>query len=96
MPLSREEVTHIAALCRIGMDEEDLDRLRDQLSHILDQFEVLRQVNTDDLPPTTQSLDMHSVFKEDAARPSLSQDDTLMNAPLREDEYLRVKAVLEE
>ena len=96
MPLSREEVIHIAALCRIGMDEEDLDRLRDQLSHILDQFEVLQQVNTDDLPPTTQSLDMHSVFKEDAARPSLSQDDTLMNAPLREDEYLRVKAVLEE
>ena len=96
MRLSREEVIHIATLCRIGMTEEDLGRFQEQLSQILDQFEVLTQVGTDDVPPTAQSLDMHSVFKEDASRPSLSQEDALKNAPLRDDEYFRVKAILEE
>ena len=96
MPLSREEVIHIATLCRIGMTDEEMDRIADHLSHILEQFKALDQVDTDDVPPTAQSIDTHSVFKEDASRPSLSQEETLKNAPMREGEFLRIKAVLED
>ena len=78
------------------MTDEDLERFAYQLSHILEQFEVLDQVDTDDIPPTAQSIDTHSVFKEDASRPSLSQEETLENAPMREGDFLRIKAVLEE
>ena len=42
MPLSREEVLHIAQLVRIGVTPADVEKFQDQLSHILDQFEVLR------------------------------------------------------
>jgi len=95
-PLSREQVLHIATLCRVGMTEEDLARAAQQLSNILEQFEVLKQVNTEGVPPTAQSIPMHSVFRDDAPRPSLSQDEALANAPRREGESVRVKAVLEE
>ena len=96
MPLSREQVTHIATLCRIGMTEEDLERFGQQLSHILDQFEVLKKLDTTNVPPNAQSHELSSVFRDDVPGPSLSQEDVLMNAPVREGEYLRVKAVLEE
>ena len=94
MRLSREEVLHIASLCRIGLSEEDLQRMQDQLSNILDQFDVLKGVDTDEVPPTAHSIDLESVLREDAAKPSLSRDDVLMNAPQEEDQHLRVKAIL--
>ncbi len=94
MSLSRDEVLHIASLCRIGLSEEDLQLMQDQLSDILAQFEVLKQVNTEDVEPTAHSIDLESVLREDAAKPSLAQDDVLRNAPREEDRHLRVKAIL--
>lgn len=95
MRLTREQVVHISTLCRIRMTEEDLERAADQLGNILDQFEVLKQVNTDGVPPTAQSIPMNSVFRPDVSRPSLTQEETLANAPQREGEFVRIKIVLE-
>ncbi|MFQ5860511.1 MAG: Asp-tRNA(Asn)/Glu-tRNA(Gln) amidotransferase subunit GatC [Dehalococcoidia bacterium] len=96
MELSREEVQHIATLCRIGMTDEELGRLRAQLSHILEQFEVLRQVDTEGVPPTGHLMLQESVLREDSPAPSAPQEGVLSNAPSREGELFRVKAVLEE
>jgi aspartyl-tRNA(Asn)/glutamyl-tRNA(Gln) amidotransferase subunit C len=95
MKLSREEVLHIARLARLGLSEEEIVRMQGQLSHILEQFEILQQVDTSDVPPTAQSLSVHSVMRDDEVAPSLSQEEVLANAPRREADYLRVRAVLE-
>ena len=63
MALSREEVQHISTLCRIGMTDADLERFQDQLSQILEQFEKLSELRTDDVPPTAQPFDVDNVFK---------------------------------
>ncbi|MBI3743355.1 MAG: aspartyl/glutamyl-tRNA amidotransferase subunit C [Chloroflexi bacterium] len=54
MRLTREQVQHIATLCRVGMSEDDLARLQDQLSNILEQFEKLKELDTANVPPTAQ------------------------------------------
>ena len=96
MRLTREQVVHIAALCRVGMTEADLDRAAEQLGNILEQFEVLKQVNTDGVAPTAQSIELDNVFRDDVSAPSLSRDDALKNAPQRDGDFVRVKAVLED
>ncbi len=96
MKLSREEVLHIAALCKLGMTEEDIVKFQEQLSNILENFEILKQVDTENVPPTAQANALCNVLKEDCARPSLSQDDVLANAPRREGDFFRIRAVLEE
>ncbi len=96
MKLSREEVLHIARLARVAVTEEDVDRLSEQLSNILENFDILRGVNTDDVPPTAQSIDLHNVLRPDQIAPSLPPDDVLANAPRREDDFFRVNAVLED
>ena len=96
MSLSREEVQHIASLCRIGIVEEELEQLRQQLSHILQEFEILQQVDTTDIPPTGHSLDLQTVMREDEPTSSFSKGDTLANAPYREGDRFRVRAVLDE
>lgn len=96
MELSREDVLHIASLCRVGMDDDDVESMRQQLSHILDQFEVLKQADTTGVSPSAHSTELSSVLRDDAPRPSLSQEDVLRNAPQQQEGHLRVKAILEE
>jgi aspartyl-tRNA(Asn)/glutamyl-tRNA(Gln) amidotransferase subunit C len=95
MKLSREEVLHIARLARVGLTDKDVDRLREQLSNILEHFEALKQVDTTDIPPTAQSIPLQNVTKDDKVKPSLPQEQTLANAPRKDGEFFRVKAVLE-
>ena len=95
MKLSREEVLHIARLARVALTEEEITRLSEQLSNLLENFQVLQQVDTTDVPPTAQSVTLQSVMREDEVTPSLPADDVLANAPQREGDCFRVRAVLE-
>ena len=40
MKLSREEVLHIAALAKVGVTDSDVEKIREQLSNILENFEA--------------------------------------------------------
>jgi aspartyl-tRNA(Asn)/glutamyl-tRNA(Gln) amidotransferase subunit C len=96
MKLSRQEVLHIALLARLGLTKAELNRLREQLSNILENFEVLQQVDTTDVPPTAQAIPLQNVMRDDEeVVPSLPQSQILANAPRREENFFRVKAVLE-
>ena len=96
MPLSREEVEHIAILCRISFGPEEVERMREQLSLILEQFEVLRELDTTGVPPTGHAVPLENVQREDEVRPSLQRQQVLANAPRLEEETFRVPMVLEE
>ena len=95
MKLSREEVLHIALLARLGLTEAEVDKFREQLSNILENFEVLQQVDTSGVPPTTQSITLQNVMKDDEAGASLPRTQILANAPQKEENFFRVRAVLE-
>jgi aspartyl-tRNA(Asn)/glutamyl-tRNA(Gln) amidotransferase subunit C len=95
MKLSREEVLHIARLARVALTEEEITRLSEQLSNLLENFTVLQQVDTEGVPPTAQSVTLQSVMREDVVVPSLPPEDILANAPRREGDCFRVRAVLE-
>ena len=96
MALTREEVLHVARLARVGLTDEDVTKFQQQLSQILGHFDVLRQIDTEDVPPTTHTLPLEGVMAADEPRPSLPREDVLANAPLEQDGHLRVRAVFEE
>jgi aspartyl-tRNA(Asn)/glutamyl-tRNA(Gln) amidotransferase subunit C len=96
MKLSREEVLHIAALAKLGVTEADVEKMREQLSNILENFEALRKVDTENVPPTAQSVALQNVIMPDQIRPSLSTEEVLSNAPQREGDFFKVKIVLDD
>ena len=96
MPLSREEVLHIAQLARVGLSEEDVATFQEQLSEILDHFETLKALDTEGVEPTSHPLSLESVMRPDEVRPSLPREEVLANAPLADADAFRVRAVLEE
>ncbi len=95
MKLSREEVLHIGTLCRMSLSEAELERFQEQISNILENFDILKEVDTDNVPPTAYPIHLQNVIREDKAAPCLPQSDILANAPHQEDGYFRVKAVLD-
>ena len=95
MKLNHEEVKRIALLARVGLSEEETEKLRTQLSSILENFEILQEVDTSKVLPTAQVIGMDTVMRDDAAGPSLTQSDIMANAPKKEEGFFRVKAVLE-
>ena len=95
MKLTREEVEHLALLSRLGLSEEEMERFREQLSTILENFEILQQVDTSDVSPTAHSIALQNVMREDEVMPSLPADEVLSNAPKQEEGCFKVRAVLE-
>jgi len=95
MKLSSDDVLHIALLARLGLTETEVDRFREQLSNILENFEILQQVDTSGVPPTAQPIPLQNVVTDDKAADSLPQSEVLANAPRKDENFFRVRAVLE-
>ena len=86
---------HIAKLARVGLSDNEIDTYAAQLSDIIGHFDALNAVYTEGVEPTAHTLPLRNVTAEDVSRPSLPRDEVLAMAPLTEDGYLRVRAVLE-
>ncbi|MCX6012647.1 MAG: Asp-tRNA(Asn)/Glu-tRNA(Gln) amidotransferase subunit GatC [Chloroflexi bacterium] len=95
MKLDKKQVEHIATLARLYLTETDMEIFSEQLSNILENFEILQQIDTNNIPPTSQPTDSQNIFREDQIKPSLPQDQVLKNAPQSEDGCFKVRAVLE-
>ncbi len=96
MPLDRAQVRRIASLARIGITEDVIDVYVEQLSDIIDQFGVLNELDTVGVEPTGHAGDLRAVMRDDEPADSLTPEETLSNAPRREGEFFRVRAVLDE
>jgi aspartyl-tRNA(Asn)/glutamyl-tRNA(Gln) amidotransferase subunit C len=92
--LSRADVEHVAHLARLGLTEEELARLEGQLNHILDQYTILQKLDTEHIPPTAQTIELENILREDAARPCLSAEEALANAPERSGDHFVVPAII--
>jgi aspartyl-tRNA(Asn)/glutamyl-tRNA(Gln) amidotransferase subunit C len=95
MKLSREEVEHIADLAKLALSDEEVARYQEQLSAILEHFEHLQELETDDIHPTATVLPLKSVMRADEARPPLQREKVLQNAPQAKGGCFQVPAVLE-
>lgn len=95
MKLSREKVLHIAELAKLGITEEEIELFGEQLSEILEYFEMLNRLDTEAIPPTAQAIDVRNVTRSDEVRASMTPEQVLANAPRRQEDYFRVKPILE-
>jgi aspartyl-tRNA(Asn)/glutamyl-tRNA(Gln) amidotransferase subunit C len=94
--ITRSDVEHVANLARLHLTDDELDRMQEQLSKILDAIDTLQQVDTSHVGPTASVIQLENVMREDEVRPGISRAAALANAPLRDDPFLRVPTVLEE
>jgi aspartyl-tRNA(Asn)/glutamyl-tRNA(Gln) amidotransferase subunit C len=95
MSITRQDVEHVAFLARLGLTDEEKERLAQQLSNILDAMRVIDRLDTSAIPPTAQVIPLRNVMRDDTSRPSFDVADILKNAPRREGDFFLVPPVLE-
>jgi aspartyl-tRNA(Asn)/glutamyl-tRNA(Gln) amidotransferase subunit C len=94
--ISRQDVEHVAALARLGLTDDEIDRMQGQLNRILEAVGQLQSVDTSSVGPTAQVIALENVMRDDVVRPGIGRDAALANAPLSEGPMLRVPVILEE
>ena len=94
MKISQKEVLHVAQLARLDIAEGDVDRLADQIGTILDYVDTLNQVDTTGVPATSHAITLTNAFREDQVQDHLDPQDSLANAPEKEDGAFVVPKVL--
>ena len=94
--ISRADVEHVARLARLGLTDDEIERIGGQLNRILEAIGRLQSVDTSSVGPTAQVIALENVMRDDVARPGISREAALANAPQREGALLRVPVILEE
>jgi aspartyl-tRNA(Asn)/glutamyl-tRNA(Gln) amidotransferase subunit C len=95
MPLSLQEVEHIAKLARLELTDEQKTRYREQLEAILDHVAKLQELDTKDVPPTANISVGQLPLRADEPRPSLPKDELLKNAPKQTNGQFQIPPVFE-
>ncbi|MBL8130211.1 MAG: Asp-tRNA(Asn)/Glu-tRNA(Gln) amidotransferase subunit GatC [Anaerolineae bacterium] len=80
MELSHDEVRRIAELAKLDLTDAEVVLFAGQLSHVLDYFQKLQQVDTSHIPPTASVLPLKNVFREDVAGAPLTPEQVVANA----------------
>lgn len=96
MAIDRSIVENTALLARLALSADERKRLEAQLSSILEHIAVLGEADTSHVGATAHILPLENVMSDDQSRPSCTAAEMLANAPHHEDDYLRVRAVLDE
>lgn len=95
MPLSREEVEHVARLAHIKLRPEEIELLAVQLSSVVDHVARLERLDLTGVEPTSHAVPLSDVMRDDEIAPSWPVAAVLANAPRRWEEYFEVQAVLD-
>lgn len=95
MKIDSNSVKKIAHLARLEFNDEGTEKMKKDMTQILDWVEQLNEVETDGIEPLTTMSSEVNVLREDIVGEHLSREQGLQNAPQRDSDYFRVPKVLE-
>lgn len=95
MKITKEQVSHVAELARLEIDEQDLDRFCRDLGEILEHAESLGRVDTTGIPPVSHAVELSNAFRRDLVSKHLDSKEALKNAPESEEGSFAVPRVIE-
>lgn len=95
MPLSKQDVDHIAQLARLHLSDEEQERYRQQLSDILDHVSKLQELDTTDVPAMASIVVPQSRLRPDEPAAAMPRAELLANAPEAAEQQFKVPPVLD-
>ena len=94
--ISKEEVSKVAKLAKLKLNEEQIVNHATQIEKILDYIKQLEKIDTTNIPCTTRAIEVINNFRIDAKEPCENRDDILNLAPSREDDFFKVPKIIKD
>jgi aspartyl-tRNA(Asn)/glutamyl-tRNA(Gln) amidotransferase subunit C len=79
--IERDEVLHVARLARLRLSDDEIEPMARELSAVLDHVAKIRELDLDDVPPTTHVAELTGRLRADEPRESLPRETVLAQAP---------------
>ena len=92
--ISRKEVSKVAQLARLKLNEEQIDNHATQIEKILDYINQLEKIDTSNVPCTTRAIEVINNFRVDEKETYKNREDILNLAPSREDDFFKVPKII--
>lgn len=92
--LTITQVQNIAKLARLELSEKETEKFTSQLSSILDYFDQLKEVNTENVEPTAQVTGLKNMTRKDTVSQYDIQKELVDCAPESKENFVKVKNVL--
>lgn len=96
MKITQEEVTHVANLSKLRFSEEETAAFATTLSKIVDMVELLGEVDTTGVAPTTTMADRKTALRPDVVEEGTDRDRLFKNVPEQDNYYIKVPAILDD
>ena len=96
MAVTIKDVEHIAKLARLEFTEAEKEKFTHQLNQILAYIEKLNELDTTNVEPLSQVIELKNVFREDEVKSSYPREDMLKNAPSKTEKFFKVPKVIGE
>jgi aspartyl-tRNA(Asn)/glutamyl-tRNA(Gln) amidotransferase subunit C len=96
MSVTREDVLHVAALAKLRLSEEEIDRMQRDLARILGYVDLLGELPLDGVEPTAHVAVDAAPFRQDAVVAGLTTEAALAEAPRTLEGGFAVPAFLDE
>tara|TARA_Y100001933_G_scaffold7502_1_gene6799 strand:+ start:396 stop:689 length:294 start_codon:yes stop_codon:yes gene_type:complete len=94
--ISREEVSKVAQLAKLKLNEEQIDNHATQIEKILEYINQLEKIDTTDVPCTTRAIEVINNFRKDTKEIYKNRENILDLAPSREDDYFKVPKIMKD
>jgi len=95
MAVTKKDVDTVAALARLSFTDEEKEEMMDILNNILEYFDKLSELDTEDVEPLTHILPVQNVMRGDDVKPSYDQETALKNAPKHDRGHFVIPKVIE-
>ncbi|HHX24832.1 MAG TPA: Asp-tRNA(Asn)/Glu-tRNA(Gln) amidotransferase subunit GatC [Thermoanaerobacterales bacterium] len=96
MLIDKHTVECMAEIAHVHLSEDEKDQMAKDLSNLVESFNNLIQVDTNDVIPTAHPITDRNFFRDDIVVESLPIEDVLKNAPDKEGRFFKVPRIIEE
>ncbi|KYG71069.1 Asp-tRNA(Asn)/Glu-tRNA(Gln) amidotransferase subunit GatC [Planococcus maritimus] len=93
--MTKEEVIEVAHLARLAITDEEAVHFADQLEAITNAMELLNELDTENVEPTTHVLPLVNVMREDKSIEGLPREMVMKNVKEHEGGQVRVPTILD-
>jgi len=94
MSVTIQDVEHVAKLARLEFTPPEMEKFTHQLNQILAYMDKLNELDTTNVEPLSQVIELQNALRDDIVKPSLPVEEVLKNAPAKTDKFFKVPKVI--
>lgn len=88
--ISDETIEYVGILAKLELSSEEREQAKQDMTQMLQYFDKLAEVNTEDIEPMSHVFDVHNFFREDVVTNGDNKEAMLQNAPAQKDGMYQV------